>query len=545
MARNRLFSLFTRALRLAAQSNRREIPLDEWSEIQQHQNRQSLKRRSFLKSAGIFGGGMLLAAGGQSPGINLWAQDVTDPKIAIIGAGMAGLSAAYHLKKAGYRATLYEASNRVGGRMYTVKDVVGKGLWVNLGAEYINSDHEDMLALAQEFQIPLLDRFVPEELALKDLYYFDGQTISEAKLAEALLPVAERIAVDSDRLDEDWENVGIELDALSVAEYGDRIGLSGWLREFIELVMITEMGLEADQITALNLIRLLPTVDEQGNVASTGYSDERYLVQNGTQAITDALAGELQNQIETGMALESIRQQGERFRLTFNSTDVDADLVVLAIPFSVLRSVPMGVSLPQTLRQFIDEVGYANNVKVTVGHNQPVWRDQGLSALGYTDLPLQTFFEASQLQQSELGAMTYYLGGDIGWESQRYSVEENARLYTEMLDPFIPNLLESYNGKAARLHWPSDPHALGSYACWKPGQYTTFGQHHVYIEGEDEQNVHHGRLIFAGEHTSDESQGYMNGAAQSGRLAAKTVLRQLGAVGSSESLLLNSIKSTE
>jgi monoamine oxidase len=129
--------------------------------------------------------------------------------------------------------------------------------------------------------------------------------------------------------------------------------------------------------------------------------------------------------------------------------------------------------------------------------------------------------------------MTYYLGGDIGWKSQDYSVEENARLYTEMLDPLIPNLLDSYNGKAARLHWPTDPHALGSYACWKPGQYTTFGQYHVYIEGEDKQNVHQGRLIFAGEHTSDESQGYMNGAAQSGRLAAKTVLKQLGVVRSS------------
>lgn len=533
MARNPLFGLFSRALRLAAQSNRRGIPLDEWSEQQQYQKTLGLKRRSFLKIAGGLGTGMLLGTGCRSPRATLGSQEGTAAKIAIVGAGIAGLNAAYTLKKAGYRATIYEASDRVGGRMYTVKDVVGQNLWVNLGAEYINNDHEDMLALAQEFQIPLLDRFVSEELALKDLYYFDGKTISEAQLAEALVTVTERMAADADRLEEDWENVSIELDALSVAEYGDRIGLSGWLREFIELVMITEMGLEADEITAMSLIWLLPTVDEQGNVESTGDSDERYLVQNGTQAITDALAGELENQIETGMALEAIRQQGDRFQLSFNNRNVDADIVILAIPFSVLRSVPMDVSLPKTLRQFINEVGYANNVKVTVGHNQPVWRDQGLSGLGYTDLPLQSFFEASQLQQSELGAMTYYLGGDIGWKSQDYSVEENARLYTEMLDPLIPNLLESYNGKAARLHWPTDPHALGSYACWKPGQYTTFGQYHVYIEGEDKQNVHQGRLIFAGEHTSDESQGYMNGAAQSGRLAAKTVLKQLGVVRSS------------
>ncbi|MBP0029409.1 NAD(P)/FAD-dependent oxidoreductase [Roseofilum sp. Guam] len=533
MARNPLFGLFSRALRWATEANRRQIPLDAWSEIQQNQKRQHFKRRSFLQVAGGLAGGLLLGTGCQSPATTLWARERAAPKIAIVGAGIAGLSTAYTLKKAGYRATIYEASDRVGGRMYTVKDAVGQGIWVNLGAEYINSDHEDMLALAQEFQIPLLDRFVPEELALTDLYHFDGQMLSEATLAEALVPVAERIAADADRLDEDWENVSVELDALSVAEYGDRIGLSGWLREFIELVMITEMGLEADEITALNLIWLLPRVDREGNVESTGHSDERYLVQNGTQAITDALAGELQNQIETGMALESIRQHREGFKLSFNFTDVDADIVVLAIPFSVLRSIQIRLPLPQTLHRFINEVGYGNNVKVTVGHNQPVWRDQGLSGLGYTDLSWQSCFEASQLQPSKLGALTYYLGGDIGFNSQRYSIEENGQLYTKMLDRLIPNLLETYNGKATRLHWPTDPFALGSYACFKPGQYTGFIQHHVYLEGEDEQNVHQGRLIFAGEHTSDAYQGYMNGGAQSGRLAAKTVLKQLGVVASS------------
>ncbi|MDJ1185120.1 NAD(P)/FAD-dependent oxidoreductase [Roseofilum casamattae] len=527
MTHSPLFGLFSRALRLATESHRRGIPIDEYSEQHQSEKRQCLKRRSFLKKAGAFGGGILLAVGGQSCHAATLAEDIAAPKIAIVGAGIAGLNAAYTLKKAGYYATIYEASNRVGGRMYTIKDAVGEGVWVNLGAEYINSDHDDMLALAREFQIPLLDRFVAEELVLKDLYYFEGQTISEAKLAEALLPVAERMAVDIDRLDEDWDNVSVELDALSVADYCDRLGLSGWLRTFIETVMMTEMGLESDEITALNLIWLAPSADTESNVEATGVSDERYLVQNGTQAITDALARELQDRIETGMKLEAIRQDGDRFQLTFNYTDVEADIVVLAIPFSVLRSIPMQLSLPKTLRQFIDEVGYANNVKVTVGYNRPVWREQGLSGLGMTDLPLQTFFENSQLQPSPFGSLTYYLGGDIGFNSQRYSVSENARLYTEMLDPLIPNLLKTYNGKATRLHWPTYNYALGSYACFKPRQYTEFAQEYVYLEGEDEQNFNRGRLIFAGEHTSDAYQGYMNGGAQSGRLAAKTVLNQL------------------
>ncbi|MBE9066768.1 FAD-dependent oxidoreductase [Leptolyngbya cf. ectocarpi LEGE 11479] len=527
MARTPLFGLFSRALRFATLANRRGVPIDELYELQNLTKKRRLGRRKFLKTAAAFGGGTMLATGSQGFQNAVLAQEASTPKIAIVGAGLAGLNAAYQLKKAGYRATIYEASNRVGGRMYTVYDAIGEKTWVNLGAEYINSDHDDMIALAEELNIPLLDRFTPDELALQNLYYFDGRTISETELGEALIPIAERIAADAERLDEDWETVSVELDALSISDYCDRLGLSGWLRKFIELVMVTEMGLEANEITALNLVWLIPSVNEDGLVEATGESDERYLVQNGVQAITDAIAQEVQDQIETGMSLTSVRNQGDRFRLTFNYTDIDADIVILAIPFSVLRRIPLRMSLPESLRQFIAQVGYANNVKVAPGYNKSIWREQGLSGLGFTDLPYQTFFETTQLQETETGSLTFYLGGNIGLDSKRYSVRENARIYTQMLDDLIPGLAAAWNGKATRLHWPTHNHALGSYACWKPGQYTGFIQDYVYLEGEEAQEFAVGNLIFAGEHTSDEYQGYMNGAAQSGRLAARAVLNRL------------------
>ncbi|MFG6098917.1 FAD-dependent oxidoreductase [Leptothoe sp. ISB3NOV94-8A] len=527
MARTPLFSLFSRALRSATLAKLYRMPIDELYELQKNQKKGRLGRRKFLKTAAAFGGGTMLATGSQGFRNVVLAQVVNPPKIVIVGAGLAGLNAAYQLKKAGHRATIYEASNRVGGRMYTVHDAIGENAWVNLGAEYINSDHEDMIALAEELNIPLIDRFTPDELALKNLYYFDGRTISEAELGEALIPIAERIAVDAKRLDEDWDTVSVELDALSVSDYCDRLGISGWVRELIETVMVAEMGLETDEITALNLVWLIPSVGEDGSVEPTGESDERYLVQNGTQAITDAIAQQVQGQIETGMTLTSIRSQGERFRLTFNYRDVEADIVILAIPFSVLRRIPLQLDLPRSLRQFIHQVGYANNVKVATGYSKSIWREQKLSGVGHTNLPYQTFFETTQLQETETGSLTFYLGGNVGFESKRYSVRENARIYTQMLNDLIPGLATAWNGKATRLHWPTHSYALGSYACWQPGQYTGFMQDYVYIEGEEEQEFAVGNLIFAGEHTSDEYQGYMNGAAQSGRLAARAVLYRL------------------
>ena len=278
MARTPLFGLFSRALKSATLANRHGVPIDELYELQKNKKERRLGRRKFLKTAAAFGGGTILATGSQGFRNAVLAQAA--PKIAIVGAGLAGLNAAYQLKKAGHRATIYEASNRVGGRMYTVHDAIGENTWVNLGAEYINSDHEDMIALAEELNIPLIDRFTPDELVLQNLYYFDGRTISETELGEALLPVAERIAADAERLDEDWDTVSVELDALLISDYCDLIGISGWLREFIETVMVAEMGLETDETTALNLVWLIPSTDENGRVEVTGDSDERYLVKD-------------------------------------------------------------------------------------------------------------------------------------------------------------------------------------------------------------------------------------------------------------------------
>ncbi|MBP0016662.1 MAG: FAD-dependent oxidoreductase [Cyanobacteria bacterium SBLK] len=523
MARSPLFRLFSRALHLATQANRQQMPVDELPELYRHQRqlrRSKLRRRKFLKIMGAFGGGTMLAVGCKHSSSNAFTQKGTDAKIAIVGAGLAGLNAAYQLKKAGYRATIYEATNRTGGRMSTLKDVVGKGIWTNQGAEFINSDHEDMRSLAQEFKIPLLDRFVSEETALNDLYYFDGRTISESELAEAFLPIARLIAADAERLNEDWDNVSVELDALSIAEYCDRFGISGWLRKFVEVALISEMGLEPEELSAMNLIGFF---DGDGN------ADERFLVQNGTQAITDAIARELQDQIEIEMPLESLRDRGDGYTLTFNGTNIDADLVIIAIPFSVLRQIDLDLTLPDKLERFIRQVGYGNNVKVTTGFTRQPWRERGLSGRGTSDLPLQVFWDATQLQPVETGALTFYLGGNTGLNSDRDSDRKNAEMYVKMLAPVIPNLQETWNEKTSRLHWPSYPYARGSYACMQPGQYTGFVLDYLYLEGDKTQECADGNLIFAGEHTSDEYQGYMNGAAQSGRLAAQAVLKRLKA----------------
>ena len=78
-------------------------------------------------------------------------------RIAIVGGGMAGLNTAYKLQKAGLRATIYEGADRTGGRIFTATNLLGDGLTTELGGEFIDSTHEEMLALMDEFGLERLD----------------------------------------------------------------------------------------------------------------------------------------------------------------------------------------------------------------------------------------------------------------------------------------------------------------------------------------------------------------------------------------------------
>ena len=153
-ARTPLFRSVVRALRIASHSVQSGRPLAEIIGEQ-------LSRRTMLKAAGA--GALTFAA---SPLLSACAPIVRGPdapRVAIVGAGVAGLNAAYTLKKAGLRAELFDANRRSGGRMFTARDVLGPGLTVELGGEFIDTSHEDILALAKEFGLELIDTRTPAE----------------------------------------------------------------------------------------------------------------------------------------------------------------------------------------------------------------------------------------------------------------------------------------------------------------------------------------------------------------------------------------------
>ena len=536
MSRTPLVDSLRRAIRFAAIEARRgpqTPPIDELIEI-------TYSRRRFLRDSALVTAAAALGvscsreappAGGTQSGTPAPGSKPGAPRIAIVGAGVAGLNAAYKLQKAGLTATIFEGANRTGGRMFTARDLLGAGLTTELGGEFIDSTHEEMLALMDEFGLQRLDT-LPEDSKLKsETYFINGRHYTQAQAARAFIPLAKKILADYDSLGDvvnyQTEGGGSTFDRMTMTQYFDRIGATGWMRELFDSAYVTEYGLDASEQSALNFLFLIGSgeLEDPETCDLLGESDERYKVRGGNQQVVDQLAQRVQPQIKLLHRLEAIRSRGRGFTLTFQTggspVDHDADIVLMAIPFSILRDVKVDVELPELKRRAIRDLAYGANAKVLVGFRSRPWEKLGYAGNTYSDETFQLAWANSYLQAGAAGGLTLYSGGRLAHEAGQGTQEAIAEQLMKGIERAYPGATKERNGKVSRFHWPTYPWTKGSYSCYRPGQWTT-------IAGSEGLPV--GNLFFAGEHCSYDFQGYMNGAAQSGADAAKAIMAVASAV---------------
>ncbi|GAA4410051.1 hypothetical protein GCM10023187_34240 [Nibrella viscosa] len=535
-SRTPLLNLLRQAYRLAVAANQPQNPpadelIDQW--------REHHSRRHFLRSAGQ----LTLLAGGLGtleacrPDILDPAQPLTrdraarrndQPLVAIIGAGIAGLNAAHTFRKNNFdNFTIYEGSSRTGGRMYTTKNIMAPGLTTELGGEFIDSGHRDMLQLASEFGLSLLDTQAPSELALtKDAYYFGGRHYALSEVVAAFRQIAPRLDKDIKSLPPvvDYRTRGIArtLDHLSISAYLTSIGASGWLKDLLEVAYETEFGLSCQVQSAINLLYLISADTQKGLFDVFGISDERYKIAGGNQQITDKLTVLYQSHIEPDKKLTAIHAAGSKLALTFaDGSVVQADYALITLPFTMLREVSINVSLDPVKKKAIQELGYGTNAKLMMGFSGHPWRNLNYSGYVFSDNGLQTGWDNSQMQGIPgAGGYTVYLGGQRGLDVGTGTPDNQKDLYLPLLNQIFPGSQALYNGHVQRFHWPTHPFAKASYACYTLGQWTS-------IAGAEMEQA--GRLFFAGEHCSFAFQGYMNGGAETGRRAAREMLRYVAA----------------
>jgi monoamine oxidase len=504
-----------------------------------------ITRRDFLK--GMLGMAGAAAAMSLTPPViqartaSVLEKSRPENPVVIVGAGLGGLVTAYRLSQKGIPCVVYEASRRAGGRVYTQRGFNSDDMFVELGGELVDTTHEDIITLCRELSVPL-EHFEPGDTGLAPaIYYSEGIVHTEAEVVEAFRPLAAELVKDITKCFPDGElqiptyqqpYQAAWMDRLSLEEYlNAKTDVAPWLIRLIKAAYTGEYGLDPSEQSALNLLLLIGT-DTAEAFAMFGESDEAMRIQGGNSRLVEALLKALESKVPIHYMhrLRRLSYRNGELRLSFRTPSktsvMQAEQVVLALPFAVLRALDglndLGLS-PVKLKS-IREWGYGTNSKQMIGFKSRFWRQANPSAIPvntgehFTDLPSQCFWETSRLQAGQTGIITNFLGGKAGRDADshqwQHALNDLDRLYG-----FVP---EQFDNNKVFFNWSKNPWAKGSYTCPQPGQYTTL----MGAAGEPELE---GRLLFAGEHCSVDWAGFMNGAVQSGNMAAQQVeVRRLG-----------------
>jgi monoamine oxidase len=299
-------------------------------------------------------------------------------------------------------------------------------------------------------------------------------------------------------------------------------GISSKIGQLLDVAYNIEYGAECSQQSSLNMLYLLGYAG-QGNLRIFGKSNEKSHIIGGNDQLVTGMAAEVDGQIKMGYELTAVKKNtDDSWTLTFaNNKTTTVDRVVLAIPFTILRSVDLSKADFEELKmQAIRDLGMGTNSKLHVGFKTRFWRDLGYNGETYSDRGYQNTWEVSRTQPGRSGILVDYTGGKVGasFGPASGTPEERAQRFLAQIEPVLPGLSSRWNRKATVDYWAGYRWTRGSYSYWKVGQYTAFAG----MEYARQGNCH-----FAGEHTSIDFQGYLNGAVETGQRAAADILADL------------------
>jgi monoamine oxidase len=303
-------------------------------------------------------------------------------------------------------------------------------------------------------------------------------------------------------------------------------GINSKLGQLLDVAYNIEYGAESKEQSSLNLVYLLG-YRGQGRLRIFGASNEKYHVNGGNDQLPRALADAVGwARISIGTELVAIARNAAGFDLWLSkggsSFKQTYDKVVLALPFTILRfSVDYSrAGFEPRKVTAIEKQGMGTNSKLHLQFTERHWNSLGCNGETYSDRGYQNTWEVSRTQPGRAGILVDYTGGKVGasFGPTSGTPGERAQRFLAQIEPVLPGLSSRWNRKATIDYWAGYRWTKGSYSYWKVGQYTAFAG----IEYARQGNCH-----FAGEHTSIDFQGYLNGAVETGQRAAADILADL------------------
>ena len=520
---------------------------------QEYSQRRS--RREFLRQAGLAGaalgaGGFARAAAAAGSG----ASGRDPGRVAIIGAGAGGLRTAHRLHQYGWRSTIYEASTRIGGRVYSNSDYFTGGRVVEWGGELISTEHTSLRNLAHQLNLELEDAN-KSSVGEEEVYLIDGVLRSEADLLaewlDGLYELVKRAqqeapwqpfynAYTEAHRRYDWMEAGDWLAA-------NGIGREHWVHKLLMSDLVAEYGL-IDNNSALNLIYLLGWSTRRSGGLPLAGTDERFHVVGGNDRVIHAMAAQLPaGTLQLGKALVAVRgHRAGPYTLSFaDGSQAECDQLVFAMPYHLIRTVDIDARLWDAFsapkRAAISNIKPADNGKLQLEFASRYYDRSRvvsgevvhLSAVTYSDIGTArapgfiSTWEGNPGSPSELGIIVNYTGGYAG-ETLRDATaipgaqaphfgqaasKDVARVLADF-DKIWPGIKSQYTGRALVSNWWDNPYSRGAFISPDIGAMTSWWGAQLEREG----NIH-----FAGEACDVEYWSYMNGAIRSGERVAKEI----------------------
>ena len=416
----------------------------------------------------------------------------------VVGAGLAGLAAAYELERKGWRVTVVEARDRVGGRVRTFRPELEGGQVAEAGGEFVDGSHSAVRGYAERFGLELDDLRAAEERAgdPSDALYLNGRLGAYEDVVD------ETIQRELDRLDEelgryaaaiqidDPARTGAGLDVRSVGDLLDELDLVPGARAIAQARLRGRLAADPADVSLLFLVVLTALA---GDVADEGA--RRYRIRGGADRLPRALAGAVRGEVALRSPVDSIQSRATRVRVGAGADRIDADYCVVTAPLPVLRDIELDVELPRSVRDAIATLAYGGLVKGALQYDSRFWLEDGWSGDTVADGPLYATWDATSAQPGERGVLTA-VGAEGG-------IEQVDRIHRGAPEPVA----------RATVDWRRERYSGGAHSAWAPGQYTRFWT---------ALRRPYGRVHFAGEHT-DLHATYMEGAVRSGQRVANAI----------------------
>ncbi len=448
----------------------------------------------------------------------------TPQKVLVLGAGMAGLTAAYELGRAGHEVEVLEAQTRVGGRVYTMREPFSHGLYGEAGAMRIPRAHALTMAYVEKFSLAtfpfqmgnpkalccLMGLRLTLEEAERDpdrlgfeLADTERGLTSSTLWDQSLRPFSARVESEGEAA---WAAITKEYDSYSVREF---LESQRWSEGAIE-----RFGLLANQEALMNSSFLELLREEIGN-----YYTDMVQLEGGMDRLPAAFVPHLRGRIRFGSRVVAIEQTQDEvvvhYRTAAGRFAARAGQAVVTLPTPVLRHIEFLPPLSRAKMRAIRQLHYDASAKIFVQCRRRFWEeDEGIYGGGtVTDLAVRNIYYPEHGRDTGRGVLL----ASYTWseDAQRWgslSPSERVEQALEDVAKIHPAVRHEFEAGASKM-WHDDEFAGGAFALFDPGQQTLL---------HDAVKAPEGRLHFAGEHTS-LAHAWIQGAIESGLRAAREV----------------------